>query len=82
MVKYLILSWIVGGLASAGFMNKSMEDGYHWDTKDTCEKWAHRDQSSSIILGLVAGPLALIPVMAFTGFGYKGWSLAQHKCNY
>lgn len=78
-IKFAIF-WICCGLLAAGFLNKSMDTGYHWSTKEKCLKWGASDQSFSIVIGVVGGPITLIASMAFTGFGYNGWSLTRHEC--
>lgn len=81
-MKYLIISiWLGCGLLAAGLFNASMDDGYKWTTKDKCLEWATRDQSMSILLG-IGGPLSLAAALGLTGFGYRGWSLYRHECNY
>ena len=76
---FIILLWIVLGIIGAGFLNANSKDR-HWLTKASCDDIAHSDQSFFIIYGLITGPIGLITSMAFTGFGYKGWSLDRHKC--
>lgn len=81
-MKKNLLVWICCGVLSAGFFNKSFDDGFRWSNKDKCEDMAARDQSISIMYGIIGGPISLIIVMTITGFGYKGWSLYKHECNY
>lgn len=82
MIKYLIIaSWLACGFIASGFMNKAQDDGYQWTTKIKCEDWAARDQSFSIVWGILGGPITLTATMALTGFGHRGWSLNRRKCD-
>lgn len=81
--KYLIaVGWLACGICAAGINNADMNDGYRWSTKEKCEQWSHIDQSFSIMWGVFGGPISLVVIEALSGFGYKGWSLARHECNY
>lgn len=71
--------WITFGLIAAGCFNKSLDNGFRWNTRATCEHQAAVDQSFSLMLTL-GGPVAFVVAMALTGFGDRGWDLSRHVC--
>jgi hypothetical protein len=75
-----ITAWVSARLIAAGILNPTFEDGsFHWSTKKECEDVAALSQSMSIVLGIVSGPIALIPAAALSGFGHHGWTLNRRE---
>lgn len=78
MTKYAIIFWIVCGLGAAGFIN-AKNDHFNWG-QEKCKIWAARDQSFSLIWGILGGPISLGISLAMTGFGYEGWQITRKVC--
>lgn len=78
------LVWIACGLIGAGLFNGVDQNKRNagWLYEDNCLKWAARDQSFAIIIGTITGPIGLLPILAFTGFGYDGWRLSRKECHF
>lgn len=67
-VALFILGWLLLGLLAAGFTFAHTQHEY--------PDQSHRQALSfALMWGLVAGPIALLIVLAFEGFGEYGWRL-------
>lgn len=73
MIEVVIVSvvWLLCGLASAGLMFAEFQAAGGMVAKQT---WRH-DLGGALCLGLVSGPVGVIPFFLLTGFAKHGWRL-------